>query len=70
VVLITGPSTMSNDTLDKLIWVLIYGGLLVLCLGLFLLRTAPGLGWGLVVVGGALATVGAALVAVRARRDP
>ncbi|MFM7507152.1 MAG: hypothetical protein ACKO3M_11465 [Rubrivivax sp.] len=61
---------MSNDALDKLIWVLIYCGLLVLCLGLFVLRTDAGLGWGLVVVGGAVAAVGAALVVVRARRGP
>ncbi len=61
---------MSNDALDKLIWVLIYGGLLALCLGLFVLRTAPGPGWGLVLGGGAVAAVGAALVVVRARRGP
>jgi len=61
---------MRNTTLDKLIWVLIYGGLLTLCLGIFVLRTDAGLGWGLVTGGGVVAAVGAALVVVRARRPP
>ena len=61
---------MRNATLDKLIWVLIYGGLLTLCLGLFMRRGDAGLGWGFVIGGGAVAAVGAALIAVRARRPP
>jgi hypothetical protein len=61
---------MSNATLDKLIWVLIYGGLLTLCLGVFVLRADAGPGWGLVIGGGVVAAVGAALVVVRARRPP
>jgi hypothetical protein len=61
---------MSNDALDKLIWVLIYGGLLALGLGLFVLRADVGLGWGFVIGGGAVAAVGAALLVVRARRGP
>jgi hypothetical protein len=61
---------MSNATLDKLIWVLIYGGLLALCLGVFVMRTDAGLGWGFVIGGGAVAAIGAALVVVRARRPP
>jgi hypothetical protein len=61
---------VSNATLEKLIWVLIYGGLLVLCLGVFVLRADAGLGWGFVIGGGGVAAVGAALVVVRARRPP
>ncbi len=61
---------MSNGALEKLTWVLIYGGLLVLCLGLFVMRGDAGLGWTLVVGGGALAAVGAALIVLRARRGP
>lgn len=61
---------MRNATLDKLIWVLIYGGLLTLCLGIFVLRTDAGLGWGFVTGGGVVAAVGTALVVVRARRPP
>jgi len=61
---------MSNATLDKLIWVLIYGGLLTVCLGVFVLRADAGLGWAFVIGGGVVAAVGAALVVVRARRPP
>lgn len=37
-------AAMSNDALDKLIRVLIYGGLFALCLGLFVLHADAGLG--------------------------
>lgn len=59
---------MRNATLDIWIWVLIYGGLLLLCLGLFVQRGDAGLGWTFIVGGGVVAAVGAALVVVRARR--
>jgi hypothetical protein len=32
---------MRTSTVEALVWVLIYGGLLLLCLGLFVLRSAP-----------------------------
>ena len=54
---------------EKLIWLLIYGGLLVLCVGLFVLRTSAGLGVTMVVVGAMLALAGAVLIAVRARME-
>jgi hypothetical protein len=61
--------TMSNATLDKLIWTLLYGGLLTLCLGVFLGRPAPGLARTLM-VGGALAgLIGVLLIWVRSRRQ-
>ena len=59
---------MSNAALEKLIWVLIYGGLLLLCLGLFIGRQDVGFGWAVGLVGAATAFAGAVLVAVRARR--
>ncbi len=59
---------MSNGALEKLIWLLIYGGLLVLCLSLFLRRADPVLGWALGAVGVVVAFVGAVLVYVRSRR--
>lgn len=59
---------MSNAALDVVIWVLIYGGLLVVSLGIFLRRTAEGLGWLLIGGGALVAAIGAALVVVRARR--
>ena len=52
---------------ERCIWVLIYGGLIILCVGLFVPRTASGLGLTLVVVGAVLALAGAVLIAVRAR---
>lgn len=58
---------MSANKLETLIWVLIYGGLIVLGLGLAVQRSDAALGWGLVVAGAVVAAVGALLVAVRAR---
>lgn len=59
---------MSNASLDVWIWVLVYGGLLVLCLGLFVGRTDSGFGLVLVALGAVIAGTGAALVVVRSRR--
>lgn len=59
---------MKLSTLDALVWVLIYGGMLGIALGLALRRNIDTLGWGLVAVGGVMTAVGAALVVVRSRR--
>jgi hypothetical protein len=62
---------MRIDTLDKLIWTLVYGGLLGVCLGLFLLTGSAALAWACIGIGAAVAAIGAALVWVRSRRpDP
>ncbi len=62
---------MSNATLGKLIWVLIYGGLLSVVLGLVIQKTDDSLGWPIALVGALLAVFGAGLVFVRAsRKDP
>jgi vacuolar-type H+-ATPase subunit I/STV1 len=61
---------MTINTVDKLIWVLIYAGLLVVCLGIFVKRSAEGLGWALIALGAVVAAAGAALVWVRSRMDP
>jgi hypothetical protein len=58
---------MSIAATDVLIWVLIYGGLLMVCLGVFVLRSAEGLGWSLIGLGAVAAVAGAALVVVRSR---
>lgn len=58
------PRTLQR--LHKLIWVLIYGGLLALVLGLATGRSDAALGWSLVLGGGLAAAVGVALIAVRA----
>jgi hypothetical protein len=59
---------MTTATLDKLIWTLIYGGLLAVALGLSVQRTADAIGWGLVSAGAVAAVTGAVLVFVRSRR--
>lgn len=53
--------------LHKLIWVLIYGGLLTLVLGLATGRSDADLGWNLVLGGGLAAAVGVVLIGVRSR---
>jgi hypothetical protein len=58
---------MTPQGIEKLIWVLIYGGLLVVCLGFFVQRQSAALGWTLAGVGAAAAVVGAVLVWVRSR---
>jgi len=59
------PSTIKR--LQALLWVLIYGGLLTLVLGLAVQRVDEPLGWSLVVGGGLAAAAGFALIYVRSR---
>jgi hypothetical protein len=59
---------MSNAALEKLAWVLIYSGLLVLCLGLFAHRTSVPIGWALMIAGGIDAAAGVLLIWWRSRR--
>jgi hypothetical protein len=61
---------MTNAKLDVLIWVLVYGGLLLLSLGLFVRRTSEPFGWTLIVIGALLTVAGTLLVWVRSRRGP
>jgi hypothetical protein len=59
---------MSAAGVEKLVWVLIYGGLIVVGLGAAVLRSdRDGLGWSLVLGGGTAATVGVLLIWVRSR---
>lgn len=62
------PQTLQR--LQTLIWVLIYGGLLTLVLGIATSRTDGALGWTLGVAGGIAAAAGVVLIAVRARLKP
>ena len=65
----SGSTTSSKSIarLQQLIWVLIYGGLLTLVLGLSVQRTDETLGWSLVAGGGMVAAIGFALIYVRSR---
>lgn len=65
--------TVSNQAvarLHALIWVLIYGGLLTLVLGLSIERLDDDFGWALVVGGGVVAVAGFALIYVRSKLRP
>jgi len=53
--------------LEKWIWILIYGGLFVVILGIATGRTDAALGWSLAVPGGVVALVGFVLIYVRSR---
>lgn len=57
----------SVGRIEVLIWVLIYGGLIAVGLGLSIRDGDPALGWSIVVVGAIVAAVGAVLVVVRSR---
>ncbi len=61
---------MKPATVEVWIWVLVYGGLLALALGLYARGAEPQLGWPLVVGGAVAAALGAALVVVRSRMKP
>ena len=60
--------SVGNSRIEKWVWVLIYGGLLLLGLGLFVMRADPALGWALMAAGAAGAVAGGLLVFVRAGR--
>jgi hypothetical protein len=60
---------MTNASLEKLIWVLIYGGLFGASLGYFLQPQLGWLGWLFIIVGGLAAVTGAVLIWVRSRRQ-
>lgn len=58
---------MKTSTVDTLIWVYIYGGLLAVGLGLMVRRTDDTLGHTVIVIGAVVAAIGVALVYVRSR---
>ncbi|GAB4556196.1 MAG: hypothetical protein IV105_22655 [Rhizobacter sp.] len=60
---------MKTSTVDTLIWVLVYGGLILVGLGVSVQRSDNGLGLGLAIVGGVVAVVGFALIYVRSRMN-
>jgi hypothetical protein len=60
---------MRIAALEKLVWILIYGGLLLGCLGLFVQRGDALLGWILVVGGAIEVAAGVVLIWVRSRRS-
>ncbi|TWO70134.1 hypothetical protein FN976_17520 [Caenimonas sedimenti] len=55
------------ERIEKLIWVLAYGGLILLVLGLATTRLSAVTGWVMVVAGSLIALSGFVLIPVRAR---
>ena len=53
--------------LDKLVWSLVFGGLLVLGPGVALQRAGESWGWAVIVAGALAATAGVVLIWVRSR---
>jgi hypothetical protein len=61
---------MKPATAERWAWILLYGGLLVLCLGVFVRRDDAGFGAALIIGGAIAAAAGIGLIAVRARMSP
>lgn len=60
-------SLLALKRVQQLVWVLIYGGLMTLVLGLSVQRTDDTLGWSLVTGGALVALMGVVLIFVRSR---
>jgi hypothetical protein len=61
---------MKTSTVEALVWVLVYGGALLLVLGLFVARSDGALGWLLGLAGAAIAVAGVVLIYLRSRMGP
>ena len=59
------PLEPKTARLHKIIWALIFGGLLTLILGVFVGKTDDAIGWTMVAAGCVLTAIGAALIYVR-----
>ena len=58
---------MKTSTIDVLIWVLIYGGLIVVGWGISVQRSNDGLGLSHIAGGGVVAAIGFLLIYIRSR---
>jgi hypothetical protein len=56
--------------IERLVWILIYGGLFTLILGIASWRHHAAAGWALGAIGAVLAVAGAILIWVRYRMEP
>jgi len=59
------PADPRMARLHKIIWTLIFGGLLTLILGIFVGETDDAIGWVMIAAGGVMTAVGALLIYVR-----
>ena len=58
---------MKPSTVEVLVWVLLYGGLILIALGLSIARSEAALGWVVVTAGGIAAAAGVVLIVARSR---
>jgi drug/metabolite transporter (DMT)-like permease len=63
----SGTAHVGLIRMERIIWTLIYGGLLAVVLGVFMLRSGDGLGYPFAVAGGLVSGVGVVLIYVRSR---
>jgi hypothetical protein len=61
---------MKPEKLETWTWVLLYGGLLAVSLGVFVLLRGGVLGWPLVALGVVAVVVGLVFIVVRSRMSP
>ena len=66
----TSTPAKPHARLERWIWILIYGGLFLLILGIATGRVDEVLGWSVAVPGVVLAAVGVVLIYVRSRLKP
>jgi hypothetical protein len=59
------PTDPKMAKLHKIIWTLIFGGLLTVILGIFVGKTDDAMGWVMIAAGGLMTVVGAVLIYVR-----
>ncbi len=59
------PTDPRMVRLHKIIWTLIFGGLLTLILGIFVGKTDAAIGWIMIAAGGVMTVVGAILIYMR-----
>jgi membrane protein implicated in regulation of membrane protease activity len=66
----TKTQAKPHAALEKWIWILIYGGLFLLILGIATGRVNEAVGWSVALPGVALAALGVVLIYVRSRLEP
>ena len=59
------PTDPRTARLHKIIWALIFGGLLTLILGIFVGKADEAIGWMMIAAGSVMTVVGAVLIYVR-----
>lgn len=64
------PTDPRTARLHKIIWTLIFGGLLTLVLGVFVGKTDDATGWIMMAAGGVMTVAGAVLIYVRSTMTP